>query len=431
MSLAATVTPELLGTAQRAPAGHMRRLSLSLGTMGASELLNRATRVLTAVCLAHALTPRDFGLAAVTLTTWELMRVLTATGLDARILQCSDESLEQVCRTSYVLNWALYIVVGTLQLAAAVPVALAYGDLKIAWLLAALAIPYAVYPWVAVQACRLQREQRTHITAGMIAMMISGDNILTAAMALTGCGLWSIVVPKIIVSLLWVGLYRRLSSWRPQGPIDWQGAGRTLRFGATILATEIVNTLRFQGDKLIVGQMLGLESLGTYYFAFNAGLGIMWGIVNAFAVALLPHFTRTIGASWSRSDFWRPVLLVSALALPLIVVQTAAAPIYVPLVFGQRWAHAVPVLMLLCLSGIMMPAWRALGQFIRSRGAPGVELAINGTYAAVSLGAVAFGARFGLESVAIAQLGAALVTVPLLTFAALRWLEHRKQGVES
>jgi teichuronic acid exporter len=398
------------------------RLLAALGAMGASEMCNRISRVVTAVSLAHMLSASEFGLAAVALTSWELMRVFTATGLDARILQCPDSELENVCRSSYSLNWALYALVFALQIAAAYPISLFYGDTRIAWLLAGLAVPYLVFPWVAVQVYRLQREQRTGLTATMLALLISGDNLLAAILALCGFGLWSIVVPKIVMSIVWTAIYLRLSSWRPTGKHDATSVRATFRFGAAILVTEIVNVLRLHGDKLIIGQMLGLERLGTYYFAFNAGLGIMTGIVGAFSTALLPHFCRNANEAWSGAQFWKPVVTVSLVTIPLIAMQAGLAPIYVPIVFGRRWSEAIPLLMVLCLSGVTLGLWRALTQFIRSRGRPGFELAITLVYAGVGIAAVAISAPHGLMAVAVAILLTSLVVVPLLALASLHHL---------
>jgi len=399
------------------------KLVRSLGAMGASEMCNRVTRVLTAVALAHTLSPKEFGLAAITLTTWELTRVLTSTGLDARIMQCADDQLEPVCRSSYSLNWWLHGVVCLLQIAAAFPIALAYGDSRIAYLLLGLAIPYLAFPWAAVQVCRLQREQRTGLTAAMLAMLISGDNLLSAGLAISGCGLWSIVLPKVAMSIVWALIYRRLSPWRPVGALDSKSVATTFRFGAVILATEIVNVLRLQGDKLIVGQFLGLEQLGTYYFAFNAGLGITTGVAGAFSAALLPHFCRSSRQQWSGAEFWRPALTVSLMTAPLVALQAGLAPIYVPLVFGQRWTQAIPLLMVLCVSGASLGLWRALTQFIRSRGKPGLELLVTALYAATGLAAVTGAASHGAMAVAVALLVVSLTVVPALALLTLRYLK--------
>jgi len=404
------------------------RLLGALSVMGASEMCNRVSRVITAVTLAHMLNASEFGIAAVALTTWELMRVFTATGLDARILQCQDGDLENVCRSSYSLNWALYAVVFVLQIAAAYPISLLYGDSRIAWLVVGLAIPYLVFPWVAVQVYRLQREQRAGLTAAMLAVLISGDNLLAAVLALSGFGLWSIVVPKIVLSLVWTAVYLRLSSWRPTGKHDATSVRATFRFGAVILVTEIVNVLRLHGDKLIIGQMLGLEQLGTYYFAFNAGLGIMTGIVGAFSTALLPYFCRNAKENWSGAQFWKPVATVSLVTIPLIAMQTGFAPIYVPIVFGHRWSEAIPLLMVLCLSGVTLGLWRALTQFIRSRGRPGFELAVTVVYAGVGIAAVAISAPHGLMAVAQAILATSLIMVPLLALVSLSHLKSTSKA---
>jgi teichuronic acid exporter len=397
----------------------------SLGVMGASEMCNRLTRVATAVTLAHVLSPTEFGLAAVTLTTWELTRVLTSTGLDARIIQCKAEDLEKVCRSSYSLNWWLHLAVCLVQVVMAFPIAHYYGNIRIAFLLLGLALPYLAFPWAAVQVCRLQREQRISITGGMLVLLISGDNLLSVLLALCGFGLWAVVMPKAVMSIVWAVIYRRLSPWRPTGRRDPRVVRDTFRFGAVILATELINVLRLQGDKLIVGQMLGLEQLGSYFFAYNSGLGIMTGIVGALSVALLPHFCKHTEGSWSQWRFWRPALTVSLLILPLVALQVALAPVYVPIVFGARWIHAVPLLMVLCASGVSLGLWRTLTQYIRSQGQPMLELLVTAGYCCSGLSVVLLLSRSGTMAVGYGLLVSSLVMVPALAIISLRHLKSR------
>ena len=60
-------------------------------------------------------------------------------------------------------------------------------------------------------------------------------------------------------------------------------------YGWAVLGVELVKVLRLQADKLVVGAMMGAETLGIYFMAFNAGLGLATSFTQAFSVVLFPH----------------------------------------------------------------------------------------------------------------------------------------------
>jgi teichuronic acid exporter len=404
------------------------RLFGALGTLGGAEIVNRVTRILTAVALSRMLSPHEFGVAAIVLTSSEFIRIFTQTGIGARIISASARDLDKICRAAYQLNYLLYGAILVAQLALAWPIALAYGDTTISALIAVLALPYALFPAASVQVYRVQRQLRMSATAIMSIILISGDNILAALFAFTGFGLWSIVIPKIIVALIWVIGYRKLDNWRPTSKPDIATLRDTWRFGRTVLFTELISALRLQGDKLILGQLIGLSLLGTYYFAFNAGLGITSALITACSAALLPYFTNLPNGAAVRTRFLKATGLLYTLLLPVFALQIGLAPWYVPIVFGQKWATAVPLMMVLCASGIPFVLWRATSMLLRAVGKPAFEFRFTLALTIISLSCLCVTAHFGLVAIASTQLVINIVFCPIFTFVTLKYLSKEESN---
>jgi teichuronic acid exporter len=402
------------------------RLLSALGTLGGAEMVNRVTRILTAVALSRMLGPQEFGIAAIVLTSSEFIRIFTQTGIGARIISASDTDLDKICHAAYRLNCMLYGAILMAQLALAWPIAIAYGDLSIAPLIAVLALPYALFPAASVQVYRVQRKLRMSATAVMSIILISGDNLLAALFAFSGFGLWSIVIPKIVVAILWVVAYRKLDTWRPTSKPDIATLRDTWKFGRTVLLTELVSALRLQGDKLLLGQIVGLSTLGTYYFAFNAGLGITSALITACSAALLPYFTNLTNGAAVKTQFIKATGLLYALLLPIFALQIGLAPWYVPIVFGLKWASAVPLMMVLCASGIPFVLWRATSMLLRAVGKPAFEFRFTLALTIVSLGSLCITAHFGLLAIAGAQLVINIFFCPIFAFIALKHLSKEK-----
>ncbi|MHC5831979.1 MAG: oligosaccharide flippase family protein, partial [Nostoc sp.] len=98
-------------------------------------------------------------------------------------------------------------------------------------------------------------------------------------------------------------------------------------------------------DYLIIGRFLGINALGIYYFAFNAGLGISQNVINAFTSALFPHLCAARGdLKELKERYFSSLKFTAIIVVPLILLQSSLAPFYVPIVFGQKWVTAVPIL---------------------------------------------------------------------------------------
>lgn len=394
-----------------------RGLAADLLAMGSAQIVIRLSRLAATIVLARLLMPEDFGRAAVVLTVYELVALMTRNGIAAKVVQASPERVAAIAETAQALTWIVCIGLMVLQIVLAVPVATAFGDASLALPIAAMAPIFLASPLSNIQSAFLQREGRVRRIALAGAVQVVVDNVLTTILALAGLGLWAIVLPKLLVAPIWVGFLRWGHAWRPARPFGlgggFAGAGEILRFGKSVIGIELMTTVQANVDNLLVGWFLGAEALGLYYFAFNAGLGISLGLVNAFGVAVYPHLcaVQDDGAELRRR-FRSTLRTLALLVTPLVLLQVLLAPVYVPLVFGAHWQPAIPVLMVICLSALPRPLASATSQLLKALGRPEIELRWQTALTIALTIALIGAAQIGILAVAIAVL---VVQVAVLT----------------
>lgn len=344
----------------------------------ASEATIRITRLVTAVVLARVLSPHEFGVIAIAMTLQEIVHTLTRNGIGAKIIQTNTRQLNAVCNTVYRLNWQICLILFAIQCAVAHPLAHFYHDEDIFLLVLVLAIPYLIYPWSMIQVYLIQRENRLNITAMANGTQVSIDNLCCAVLALSGFGIWSVIIPKIIVAPLWVIYYRYVQPWRPDGKKCPKTQKEVLSFSWNVLGAEICATSRRHIDRLLIGYFLGLDILGIYYFAVNAGLGLTLSISSAFNTAFYPHLCHVKNNKIAfQQAFKKGLLIIIASSFILFGSQAFLATWYVPLIFGEKWQHAIPLLMILTLSGILRPAADTCAQMLRAINKPFIDFKWN------------------------------------------------------
>ena len=373
-----------------------------------SEGLVRLTRLLTAVALARYLTAVELGIAALAIASHELLRLLAQNGFGLRLIRADQDVVDRLCNSLSVLNWVWSIALFLLQVVAASAVANYYGDPDLKDMVLVLAIVYLTMPLGLTQMYRVQREQRLKVTAWIDSSQIMADNILTAVLAVLGFGPWAIVLPKVIVTPIWVIGYRLASEWRFAPAKGFYSFRDSFSETRGWLSSEIARGIRGQLDVFVIGRLLGTEALGLYYFARNAGLGISLALLQAAAHAMLPKLgqvVRRFGISQElRSESRRIVALVLLVTVPIIAAQTLLAPYYVPLVFGEQWLPAVSVLMLLCLSALPRLLGDCATQVARVAGLANDDARWNIWSSPVFFCAVFAGCHFGLTETALSVL---------------------------
>jgi len=325
----------------------------NVGWMAGAEIANRLIRLSSTVILARMFSPQDYGLMAIIYTLSDFFQVFTLRGgVGAKIIQADEQDVKTTCNTAYWLNW---ITCGSLFILQCLfAFLLPYFFPKNATLALPLIVSsftYLAYPFFVVHLSLIERENQFKILAACSFVASFVSSVLTAIFALLGLGIWAIIFPMILTMPIWIIFAWRGHSWRPPLRFSLERWQEILSFGGNLLVTDLLTRVRANVDYLIVGQYLGIEALGMYYFAFNAGSGITLSLLNTFMAPLYPHICAVRNDYLQfKQRYFSSLKKVSVVLVPLICLQAALAPIYVPVVFGEKWVSAIPVMILICLS---------------------------------------------------------------------------------
>lgn len=326
----------------------------NVGWLGAASLFNRIFRLGTTVTLARVFSTEDYGLMAIIYTTFDIATVFTFKhGISAKIIHTEAENVTNIANTSYWLNWFMCIGIFIIQCIAAFPIAYFYNNEKLVLPLCVSALIYLFFPLFQVNTAIIERENRLKVTAICNAGQSFVSNLLIVVLVLLGMGIWSIVLGMVLSTPVWIYFSWKYSSWRPPKKFSLEGWQEIMAFGKNLLGVELLNKLRMNLDYLIVGKWLGVEALGNYFFAFNAGSGITTQIAYALNGALFPHLCEVREDNYQlKKQYFSALKSNAAIIVPLVILQSSLAPFYVPIVFGEKWIPAVPILIMICLSVI-------------------------------------------------------------------------------
>ncbi len=408
---------------QSTPMGIVAAVALLLSNTGwilSGHFAAKVSRILSTLIVARLLLPEHFGIAAVALFIHELSGVAARFATTQAIVRSDDAELGVSCQAARKINWNLGFALFFIQCVVALAIAGFKSDHTLSLVLAYLAIAYLLLPFASVNAGLTLRNSRFRYVSLIEILQAFADFALTIVLALAGFGVWAIVIPKVLVIPIWIIIHRRVSPVPLeylQVSEDKQAYSRIFNFSRDVIACELVKTLKNGIDLVLVGLFFGLEVLGIYFFAVNAGLGLTRAIVAAFNQVLFPYLCDVkANIGQLRNRFVVALCLIALIAIAIVTLQMVFASWYVPLVFGQKWVDygAVPILTTLCIAAVPLAALESSGQLLRSLGRQALDLTWNIRFLLIMLPAVVVGANWGLQGVAYAVVLTNVICVPVL-----------------
>ncbi len=398
------------------------RFLRNIGWLGVAELVNRIFRLATTVTLARTFSPYDYGMVSIIYTIFDFGNVLTLRfGLSAKIVHADEPDLKVICDTCYWLNWILCGSLFIIQCLAAYPIAHFYKNTQLILPICTVALAYLIIPVYTIQATLIERENRLKVTAFSGAMQAIVSNIILVILALRGFGIWAVVWSMVVGYLVWIVISYKNHSWRPSKFVKLERWREITSFGSKLLGIDLLGRVRMYLDYLLVGSFLGIEALGMYFFAFNAGLGISQSVIHSVTVALFPHLCAVRGdVELLKKQFFGSLKTVALILIPLVVLQTSLAQFYVPIVFGQKWISAIPILVVICFSAVPIALSRATSQLLQAVDKSHIDLYWNIIFTIVFGVSLLFAVQKGIFAVAVAVLITQTIGMPIFTI----WVSH-------
>jgi teichuronic acid exporter len=224
--------------------------------------------------------------------------------------------------------------------------------------------------------------------------------------AVLGANVWSLVVQALTTSFVSLVFVWRVSAWRPSFHFERASARGLRSTGLSVLGVQLVGMINAQGDKLIVGAILGPADLGYYYVGtriITILTDVQTSVIESISLTTLSRLQKN--RERLRTAFYKLTSLGAASAIAAFAVVAATANVIIPLVFGPSWAPTTPIMQILCLMGCLNAIIVFDRNALIATGAARAALMITIAQCVVGLVAVAVAVPFGVLAVALAVVG--------------------------
>jgi polysaccharide transporter, PST family len=399
-----------------------RRVLRGLAWVAASQVGLQITRALVAIAVARLLTPAEYGLAALALVFSSLVIVFSDLALGAALIQ--RKTLSAVDKdTAFWVTAASGLFFTVLGVAFAGPLANLYGEPDAAPLLAALSGTFIIAAIGAPQQSLMLRDMDfRRVEMLPMAGAIVGGIVAVVAAAL-GAGAWAIILQYIVGTVVTTILFTVRSPWRPRFAFSLASLRDLGGFSIYMLGHRMLYYTQMNGDRLLIGRFLSTSALGIYAVAYNTMLVPASKIGAPLQRVFSPAFSRIqdeperIAATWARVT-----RLMAAVSVPALAGLMVVAPDFVPVVLGDHWEAAVPVVQILAWVGIVQALQTLNSDILMARDRTRTMFRFSLLVTAAHLIAFSFGLQWGVVGVAVAYAISTTLVEPFQTVLAARAL---------
>ena len=371
--------------------------------------------------LADLLGPETFGLLGMAMIVVVVGELMLNEGFGESVVQ--RRSLEPGhIDTAFWFLLAQSVAMRLLAMAVAPLAASVYGEPMVAWLIIALAPTLVIAAGLAIPMALLRRDLRFSLLAIRSTLAVALGGVAGVVAALSGFGVWSLVVHIYAMKLIDLAILLPSVSWRPGRRASWRYFRELRSIGFSNIGIRLASFLEMYLSRFLVGVIFGAASLGL----FNLGLRLVDTTVNF----LIGPFKRVVMPTAARLQDDRERVqtmletgthVVAAVTLPGFTGLALVAPDLVDLLLGDEWLGSVDVMRAYAACGPATALVAIYYAFLRGLGHPRGQLFLMLGGAAVLLVLILAIGRAGLVYVAAAV---ALHDWLILTAAALvfrRW----------
>lgn len=330
----------------------MTSVRRALGLSFLERYLSLLLALVSNMALARLLTPHEIGQYSVTLAVVGVAHVLRDFGIGNYLIQTKqldDRHVGTAFGASLLLGTALFVSVNL----SSQWIARFYGEEGIEETMRIVSLNFLILPFCSVRMALLRREMQFKVLMYVSVCSLFVSLLVTVILAWFGFGAISMAVGAVVNSLgstvgaWWGSADRRF--YRPTLTL-WRSL---MSFGGQSAATQVVTSLSMDANDLVVGKVLGLESVALISRAQGPVNLFHRDLMNAVRNVAMPAFAEAHRRDYDTTSqrFSHSVSLITLFAWTFYGLLSCYSLEALRLLFGPQWDSVAVLVPVFALAG--------------------------------------------------------------------------------
>lgn len=321
--------------------------------------------------LTRLLDPTDFGVMAIILLILGFAQMMVNTGLSEPIIQRKNPTKQELSSLYWLNILTGFFFYGLICLITPL-IASSFRVPEITVLLPVAAIGI-IFLSVGVQFhARLRKALRFKAIATINISSIVLDVVFAVGFSQMGYGVWALVWGYMIGCLFRMSILVFCgfkSQWLPAWRFRWTDTQGYLQFSLFRMGAMVANYMTSRTDQILIGSLMGVESLGYYNIAFRLIIQPLEKLNPILTNVAMPVFAIVQDdAERMKRGLFRLSKFLMVINAPILVGVVVLANLIVPVILGEKWLPSVPLVQILGLYILIRAQMSASSSVIIAKG---------------------------------------------------------------
>ena len=373
--------------------------------------------------LSRILSPTDFGVYAIVNTFIIFFSLIKDFGLGNYLITTKDIS-KQLCDTIFYSNLLFTTLLCLIILLVSPYIALFYQDPRLTVLIRLSALTFIIDAICTVPNAMLIRKMDFFRLFILKVSSISLAGVSAIILALSGWGIYSLVLQAILISLLSGLVLFYFYPYLPGANFERSRLKAIGRFSLPLFFDQFIQYFSRNLDNLIIGRLFGPFSLGLYNRAYTIMQMPLQNISSSVSSVLLPVLSSSVGDLDRLSAIYRKAISgIAFISFPLMGYVFVYAHEVIYFLYGSKWAGVSDILMIFSIVGMLETIIVPSGTLLMSSGKTFQLLKFSTSLRVVIISMIVIGSFFSTIGIALCYMIATILITPYVLFYVSRELD--------
>mgnify|MGYP003449742107 FL=1 len=376
--------------------------------------------------MSRLLTQEDFGYYAAITAITTVFASFSETGLGSAIIQRKNIT-DKFVNNAYTLSLIFGITIAAILVALSKPLSVGLVDESLIIPLMLMSITLLFHNIISVNTSIMYRRLE-FVQVGMINLVsLVITTIVAILLAYMGLGYYAILTKAVLATIITLVLSHIGAKTKFRLQLDFETVKSIFGFSGWLMISVFFRNLAQQLDRLLMSNMLSVNSLGAYNRPKEFIIQISSKINGIFDTALFPVLSgiqddiEAVKRAYLRSFYYMNIF---AIVLSLAFVFNSELIIRV--FFGEKWMSILLTMQILSCMLVFNVDARLADCYLRSLGWTKQQFYFRVIEVVAQLIGILIGGHYGINGIAVS-----VVLVNILTIAAKNYYITKRLGIDT
>jgi len=320
--------------------------------------------------LTHYLSPKDYGLMAISMVIIGFSRIFSDIGISNAIIHKQNISHQQLS-SLYWLNIISGITLFLIIALFSPFIATFYNQPQIKELLILVSFSFIILAFGNQFKIIFQKKLKFNIIAKIEVMATISAFIVAISLAMNNFGVYALVWATLISALVSSSLFifNGLKYHKPSLYFNHKEIKSFISFGLFQIGENVLNYFSSQFDIILIGKLLGTEALGVYSVAKNLAMRpsqVTNPIITRVTFPIMSLAQDDI--EQLKNIYLKTINYLASINFFIYIFMAILAEPIVSILFGDKWHGLAEIFQILCLYAMVRSIGNPIGSLQLAKG---------------------------------------------------------------